>query len=275
MNEELFHKLLEQHLTPAFNRQVGSQEQKEQLLQEGMAPGDADNFLSRFKDGIRWKKDFGPEDLHAAIASVRADISNIHIKRLRDRFYANIDPDVHILIACPNGKKVHYEIRWFRQIPPLFRPDSGEEDRIPAPPGANFVKERHELPFATIKTLATSQRAFVFLPLGCLWYEAEETPFTVIWEVYTQEYWLLYDYFTPDTGDNCDVVPPAERRTVLPGTDADFSIGALSGLDLHRKEGTLNVISTDGFWVYPAGRFNGKIWPLSEDLSLDARLRSP
>ena len=72
--------------------------------------------------------------------------------------------------------------------------------------------------------------------------------------------------------DEDELYPPAAERTgILPGIEVNMSFAALKGLTLDGKESILEVLSTEGFSVYPAGRFNGIVRPLQQDLSLDTR----
>ena len=264
MDEESYQRLEQDCPVRLFNN---GQELTDYLSHKGLDSDEIALYIRRRLKGHKWIEDFGPTSLHDALIDLQLSTEDLFLRRLTDRLYNNIDPDIKVRITYPNGRSGSYTIKFFRHTTDRFPEDS--ED----------VYVHGIAPSETIFTLSTSQRGHIFIPLGDLEYEGKITPFTLIWVIEKGEYFLLSNYYYSRFVESLldivgaeDPIPAAERISTLPGSDITMSFGLLSGLNIaENKEAVLKVLGTEGFSIYPVRRYDG-IWrPLRKDFSVDTR----
>lgn len=278
MDEEKYHELRELYHDVYIDiddeiNDISVNHFREMLLTRGMLPECVDGYIARYREGNQtcYIKDFGPQSLHEEIQNIRPTTPNLHLIRTRDRPAFNNEPDVQIQIYTNHHTSNLYTIEWITPDYPFFDLDV-EDDIIPT---VNASTEDHQLPPDTVLTVSTSNATYLVFPKGMLHLGFRKLPFIFVWILELAEYGLLMDFSHPYHYEcrpdqlEAQASPPSRRFRTLPNSDVAFSLAKLAGLDLDRaRECTLAPLESSGFSVYPAGRFNGRIEPLQEDLTV-------
>lgn len=191
-------------------------------------------------DEILRHRDFGIDSLydhlrHLNLRSSRLDLKNFGNK-LRDLGDYPVDFDLNI-----NGVVRTYTMWWFGHEPLSFSHDFDWDN--------DYTNDAP--PSTAVALLTFSDAAHVIFPVGELSIGNTTLPFSVVWNLRQQKFWIVYDHSQSDE----DLFKLATRSDRLPGLDDEISFGVLEGLDLRwGRQATLSEFKKEGWSLWPALR---------------------